>query len=76
MCDKGHTGVPQEFLNHAMPGYLVALTSFSLDCQIKNDNSQHNNSHLVFMNQNYAYFILSDQQKSQYILCLPQNFSN
>ena len=25
--------------------------------KLKNDNNQHNNSHLVWMNQNYAYFL-------------------
>ena len=33
-----------------------ALTSFPWDCQIKNDNSQHDNSNLVWMNQNYIFY--------------------
>ena len=43
-----HTGVPQEFLKHIIPDYLVRGTDhFFLECQIKNDNSQYNNSHSV-----------------------------
>ena len=43
------TGVPQECLKHATPAYLVRGTDlFSLRLSSKkNDNSQHNNSHLV-----------------------------
>ena len=44
------TGVRYECLKHAIPDYLVksgALTSFLLDCQVKCDNNQHNNSHPV-----------------------------
>ena len=53
-----------------------ALTSFLLDCRRKkNDNSQHSNSHLGWMNQNYTYF-LSDWLKIEYIFGMPQNFSN
>ena len=60
---SGHTGVPQEFLKHAKPGYLVRGTDlFPLDCQIKND-SQHNNSCLVGMNQNYTYFLVQIGKK-------------
>ena len=56
-----HAGVPQEFLKHAIPDYLVGtLTSYPLDYQIKkkpqNNNSQHNKSDLVLINQNYNYF--------------------
>ena len=50
-------GVPQEFLKHAIPDYLVRGTNlFSLRLSNKKmTNSQHNNSHLVWINQNYAY---------------------
>ena len=58
------TGVLQEFLKYATPDYLVRGTDlFPLDCQIKNDNSQHNNSCPVWVNQNYTYF-LSDWQNN------------
>ena len=43
-----------------------SLTSFPLGFQIlKNDNSHHNKSHSVWMNQNYAYFC---QISKKYIL--------
>ena len=45
-----------------------ALTSFPLDCRIKNDNSQNNNGHLVWTNQNYTYFS-SDWQKMYFSVC-------
>ena len=50
-------------LNHAAPDYLVRGTDrFSLRLSNKKNNNSQHNSHLVWMNQNYTYF-LSDQQK-------------
>lgn len=44
------TSERRRLLERAAPGGAVrALASFPSDCQIKNDNSQHN-SHLVSMN--------------------------
>ena len=64
------TGVPQEFLKHAIPSYLVRGTdSIPLRLSnLKNDNSQHNNSPPVVTNENYTYF-LSDQQKIYLLVC-------
>ena len=43
VCCKRHTGVQQEFLQHAIPNQWRALTSFPLDCQTKkNGKNQHN----------------------------------
>ena len=63
-------GVPWEFLKHVIPDYKVrALMFFPLVCQIKKSgSSQHNNSHSVWMNQNYAYF-LSDRQNIYILVC-------
>ena len=48
---------------------------FPLDCQIKNDNCQHNNSHSVWINQNYTLFFLSCWQ-NVYFFGVLQIFSN
>ena len=45
-----------------------------LDCQ-KNDNSQHNNSHPVWMNKNYTYFFFCQTGK-KYIFWCAAEFSN
>ena len=52
------TSALQEFLKHAIPDYLVRGTNlFSLRLSnTKNYTSQHNNSPLVWMNENYTYF--------------------
>ena len=76
------TGVPWEFLKHVIPDYKVrALMFFPLVCQIKKSgSSQHNKSHSVWMNQNYAYFLSDRQniyfgvpQKLVISLCVPSN---
>ena len=67
-------GVPQEFLEHAIPDYLGAQTSFPLDCQVKkNDNNQHSNSHLLSMNQNFTYFFV---RLAKVYFIVPWKFSN
>ena len=73
-CVLWRTGVPQGFLKHAVPDYVVRdtdLFSFRFS-NFKNDSNQYN-SHPVWMNQNYTYFF-SDRQK--YIFDVPKNFSN
>ena len=48
-----HTGVPQEFLKHAIPDYLVRSNDlFSLTLSNKKNYSQHNNRHLELKNDN------------------------
>ena len=76
VCCKRHTGVQQEFLQHAIPNQWRALTSFPLDCQTKKkwqEPTQYSSCQ-VWMNQKYTYF-LSDWQKI-YIVSVLQNFSN
>ena len=71
------TGVLQEFLKHAIPDYLVRSTdlfSFRLSNN-KNHSSQHNNSHLAWMNQNYTYSFCQMGQKI-YIFVELLDFSN
>ena len=69
------TSVPLEFFKHAIPDYLVVSTDlFSLRMSnLKNDNNQHNNIHLVRMNQNYTFFVKSAKNTFFGVL---QNFSN
>ena len=59
VCCRRHTGVPQDFLKHAISDYLVSGTDLSSlrMSNKKNDNSQHN-SHLLWMNQNHTYFFV------------------
>ena len=72
---KFSTVVPQEILKCAVSNYLDrALTFFPLDCQIKNDNSAHNNSCLLWMNQNYTYFFV--RSAKNLFFGVLQNFSN
>ena len=61
------TSVPLEFFKHAIPDYLVVSTDlFSLRMSnLKNDNNQHNNIHLVWINKNYTYF-LSEKYGKKY----------
>ena len=68
------TRVPQEFLNQAVPRSTGALTSFPLDRQIKNDNSQHKDSRPVWTNQNHTYFLVRLAQNK--FFGVPQNFSS
>ena len=72
-CVKKHAiFINMHIKKHAIPKRSGALTFYPLDCQIKkNDNSEHNSSCLVWMNQNYIYF-LSDNEK--YIFGVLQNF--
>ena len=72
------TGVPQEFLKHAISDYLVRpLTSIFLYCQFTkqqdNDNSQRNNSSPV--SESKLYLFLSDWPKIC-ISCMLHNFCN
>ena len=68
---KRHTGMPQEFLKHAIPDYVVSGTdlSFRLSNTKKSDNSQHSHCCLVWMNQNYTHLFLSNQQKAHFLVC-------
>ena len=52
------TSLLRTFLKHGTPDYVVRGTDlFSLRLSIKqNDSSQHNNSYLVWMDQNHTYF--------------------
>ena len=70
MCHGRYTGVPQEFWKHAILDYLVRGTDLSslILSNKKNDNSQHNKSCLVWMNQNYTYFFV-DWQKNFFLVC-------
>ena len=62
-----HTGVPQEFLKHAILDSLFkGMTCFPLDCP-KNNDSQHNNNYPVWMNQNYS-ISLSHQHKIYFLM--------
>ena len=66
-----------KILNHAIPDYLVRGTDlFSLTLSNKNDNSQHNNSCLVWMHQNYTCFFGKISKKCNTLFGVPQNFSN
>ena len=70
------TGVLQEFSKHETPDYLVRDTDPSLfrwSNKKKNDHSQYNNSHQVWMNQNYTFFPVRSA-KYIYIFCVLQNF--
>ena len=49
---------------------LGALTSFPWCCQIKSDNSQHNNSCPVWMLQNYTYFLVRLAKIYNFLVCL------
>ena len=61
---------PREFLKHAIPDYLVRGTDlFSLKTvKYKNDNSQRNNSHPVWINQNHTY-IFDRSAKIYFLVC-------
>ena len=69
VCHGRHIGVPKEFLKHVLPDYLVRhINPFSLILPNKNDNSQHNNSYSVWMNQSYTY-IFCQLGKLCFLVC-------
>ena len=73
LVQRFSTGVPQAFLKHVIPDYLVKGTDlFSLrwSNKKKNDSSQHNNSYLVWTSQIIPIiFVRSSKNRIYFLVC-------
>ena len=74
LAQQFSTGVLQEILKYVIPDYLIRGTDFfSLRwSNTKMTANQYNNSHLVWMDQNYTYFLLC-HRILVINLCVPWN---
>ena len=75
MCHKKHTGLPQEFLKHAIPGYLVRGRPFPL--RLSNWKMTTTNT-IIAIQYKWIKIIPNFCQigKKIYFFDVPQNFSN
>ena len=72
-----HTGVPQEFLKHAIPDYLFRGTHlFSLWLKKKKkDNSQHNSCLVWMKSKVYLFLVKLAKIYNMYFFYVLQNVS-
>ena len=72
-----HTGVPQEFLKHAIPDYVVSGTdlSFRLSNTKKCVNSQHNSCLVWMKSKVYLFLVKLAKIYNMYFFYVLQNVS-